>query len=98
MSDDVGDITAFYATMETSDSEPVGWVLNLPSKDILAKDSSLLPEVQEWMDMNIQDQYWVSAHTHIEWGYRPTQERDQCPVEFNFSTENDYILFKLRWG
>lgn len=45
----------------------------------------LTDETKEWCDTNLKDRYWFFSSTH---GFR----------SFYFTTERDYIIFKMRYG
>ena len=86
----IEDITAFY---ELPESEPVGWLLQVPRETVAdLKTNTILEEVKEWCDENLIEKYWIfDTMIGSPWYSR------KVPVQFNFSTEQDYIFFKMRW-
>jgi len=87
------------ATMEIPDTEPLGWVLEIPVGsvgDLVDGEVVLSEDVTEWMEINIRDRYWVFNRFGAAFNYRSA--RDRAPVEFNFTSERDFIAFKMRWG
>jgi hypothetical protein len=85
--------------MEIPDTEALGWVLDLPLGSVgslVDRELVLSEDVQEWMDINIRDRYWIFNRFAAAFVYLSTL--NSMPIEFNFTSERDYIAFKMRWS
>lgn len=92
-------LAAEIANMEIPDSEPVGWIIDLPlgiMGELVDGEVVLSDDVKEWMEINIRDRYWIFNRFADSFTYRSGRAR--LPVEFNFTSERDFIAFKMRWG
>ena len=102
------DIVDFYATMEVPDSIPVaGWSIMIKNISEIGlgyiqyktglrskiREVVLTDDAKEWLDMTIIDPYWCLGE-----GSDISNYRHGDSAEFYFTTERDYILFKMRWG
>lgn len=98
------EIVDFYGTMEVPDSIPVaGWSITIKNISAIGlgniqykpglrskiREVVLTDDAKDWMDMTIIDPYWCLGEG---------SDRHGDSAEFYFTTERDYILFKMRWG